>query len=209
MMNGRKQYVEPRLQSGNSGLSSTITKPSMGSSKHKHWVAVNSMLVSWITNTLDDGLRSTIEDYDVVRDLWIHLKQRYCVVSGTRVCHLREFLGTCKQVSSESDTEYFSRLSKIWGELVQYCRVPQCPCGTCKCNFAKQVAAIRKEDYLHYFLIGLDDPYEAIRAHLLAQSPLPLVDSAYRTVINTEHLCAKEERPKENVMTFKVEAHGK
>jgi LTR polyprotein gag-polypeptide-like protein len=39
-----------------------ITKPSMGSSKHKHWVAVNSMLVSWITNTLDDGLRSTIED---------------------------------------------------------------------------------------------------------------------------------------------------
>ncbi|CAO2841133.1 unnamed protein product [Amaranthus hypochondriacus] len=53
----------------------TITEPSMGSSKHKHWVAVNSMLVSWITNTLDDGLRSTIEDYDVVCDLWIHLKQ--------------------------------------------------------------------------------------------------------------------------------------
>ncbi|CAO2827362.1 unnamed protein product [Amaranthus hypochondriacus] len=34
------------------------------------------MLESWITNTLDDGVRSTIEDYDVVCDLWIHLKQR-------------------------------------------------------------------------------------------------------------------------------------
>jgi hypothetical protein len=128
----------------------------------------------------------------VVCDSWIHLKQRYCVVSGTRVCHLRESLGTCKQVPSESVTEYFSRLSKIWGELVQYFRVPEYTCGQCKCNIAKQVATIREEDYLHYFLIGLDDPYEAIRAQLLAQPPLPLVDTTYQTVINTERPRAKE-----------------
>lgn len=63
------------------------------------------------------------------------------------------------------------------------------------------MAAIREVDYLHYFLTGLDDPYKAIRAHLLAQTPLPSVETSYQTEINTERLCAKEGRLKENVMT--------
>ncbi|XP_021768772.1 uncharacterized protein LOC110733059 [Chenopodium quinoa] len=142
----------------------SIKEPAADSSKYKHWIAVNSMLVSWIHNTLDDGLRSTIEDYDVVSELWKHLQQRYCVVSGTRVCQLKQELGVCKQSPSETVTDYFGRLSKIWKELVQFCRVPKCSCGGCKCNIAKQVGDIREEDYLHYFLIGLDDPYESIRA---------------------------------------------
>ncbi|XP_021773308.1 uncharacterized protein LOC110737269 [Chenopodium quinoa] len=130
--------------------------------KKKHWVAVNSMLVSWITNMLDDALRYQIEDFDIAHDLWIHLKQRYCVVCGTRICQLKQSLGECKQTSTESVTDYFGRLSKIWKELVQYARVPKCSCGAFKCNIARQVTEIREEDYLHYFLMGLDDPYEAI-----------------------------------------------
>lgn len=177
--------------------------------KKKHWVAVNSMLVSWITNTLEDGLRSQIEDFDIASELWMHLKQRYCVVNGTRICQLKQSLGECKQSSSEPVTDYFGRLSKIWKELVQYCRVPQCSCGLCKCNIARQIAEIREEDYLHYFLMGLDDPYEAIRAQLLAQSPLPLVDNAYQTVINTERLRVRDGKPKENVMAFKVESRAR
>ena len=45
---------------------------------------------------------------------------------------------------------------------MQYCRVLQCSFGACKCKIARQVAEIREEDYLHYFLMGLNDPYEEI-----------------------------------------------
>ncbi|XP_056698751.1 uncharacterized protein [Spinacia oleracea] len=129
-------------------------------------------------------LRSQIDDFDYANELWMHLKTRFCVVSGTRICHLKTSLGEYKQAVSESVTKYFGRLSKIWKEYVQYARVPECSCGVCKCNITSQVGEIR--DYLHYFLIGLDGYYGTIRDQLLAQDPLPTVDVAYQTVINTE-----------------------
>ena len=55
------------------------------------------------------------------------------------------------------------------------------------------------------FLIGLNDHYEAIRAQLLAHTPLPMVDSAYQTVINTEWLRVKDGK-KESVVAFKVDS---
>ena len=184
----------------------SITEPTKDPIKYKHWVAVNSMLVSWINNTFEDSLRSTTEDYDVVSDLWKHLQQRYCVVSGTRVCQLKQELGSCKQAATETVTDYFGRLSKIWKEVVQYCRVTSCTCKGCTCNIAKQVNDIREKDYLHYFLIGLDDPYESIRVQLLDQSPLLLVDNAYQTVINTERLRVRDGKVKDNVAAFKVDS---
>lgn len=187
----------------------TIAEPSNDANKLKLWLAMNSMVVSWITNTVEESLRSTLEDFDIAHELWTHLKKRYCVVSGTRMCQLKQSLSECQQDASESVTEYAARLSKVWKEVVQYSRVPRCSCGGCKCNIAKQVSDICEEDYLHYFLIGLDDPYEAICAQLLAQIPLPTVDEAYQTVINTERLRNKggkeKEKEKENVMAFKVE----
>ena len=128
----------------------SIKEPST-ESQRKHWIAVHSMLVSWITNTLEDSLRSTIEDFDIASALWTHLKQRYCVVIGTRICQLKHSLGSCNQEAHESVTEYFSRLSKLWKELVQYCRVPKCSCSACKCNIAQQVSKICEEEYLNYF----------------------------------------------------------
>ncbi|XP_021859681.2 uncharacterized protein [Spinacia oleracea] len=163
----------------------SVTEPSTDSNKMKHWYAVNSMVVSWITNKIDETLRSSIEDYDIAFELWCHLRKRFCVVTGTRVCHIKMALSSYKQATTEAVTEYFRRMSKIWKEYVQYARVPRCTCAGCTCNIAKQVGEIREEDRLHYFLIGLDDHYEAIRAQLLAQTLFPSVDEAYQTVVNT------------------------
>lgn len=44
---------------------------------------------------------------------------------------------------------------------------------------------------MRFFLIGLDIHYEAIRAQLLAQVPLPSLDEAYNSVINTERMRVK------------------
>lgn len=184
-------------------LDGSIKEPSKDETKFKHWIAVNSMLVSWITNTIDETLRSSIEDFDIAGELWEHLRKRYCVVSGTRVCHIKLALGECRQSSTESVTDYFGRLSTIWKAFVQYSRVPRCSCAGCTGNIARQVGEIREEDYLHYFLIGLDDHYEAIRAQLLAQSPLPSVDEAYQTVVNTENLRVKEGKAREKLWLSK------
>lgn len=117
-------------------------------------------------------------------------------------------LADCRQTSDESVIEYYGRLNTIWKELVLFAQVPKCSCGLCKYNIAGQVATIRDADYLHHFLIGLDKPYEADRAQLLAQTPLPDVDEAYQRVINTERL-RRDKEGRGNVMTFKVESREK
>ncbi|XP_056698031.1 uncharacterized protein [Spinacia oleracea] len=114
-------------------------------------------------------------------------------------------LSGCKQGTSEGVMEYYGHLSKVWKEYIQYARVPRCICAGCTCNIAKQVGDIHDEDRLHYFLIGLDDHYEAIRAQLLARSLFPGLDEAYQTVMNTETMRAKATRGPESVMAFKVE----
>lgn len=190
-------------------IDGSIKEPTTDNVKMKHWIAVNSMVVSWITNTVAENLRSQLEDFDIAEELWTHLRKRFCVVSGTRICYIKTAIGACKQTPTETVTEYYGRLSKLWKEFVMYSRVPRCTCGACKCNIAQQVGDIRAEDHLHYFLIGLDEPYEAIRAQLLAQVPLPSVDEAYQTVVNTESLRVKEGQAGQHVMAFKVEARTK
>ncbi|KAL2939841.1 Retrovirus-related Pol polyprotein from transposon RE1 [Bienertia sinuspersici] len=96
----------------------------------------------------------------------------------------------------------------IWKELITYVRIPKCRCGKCECDIVTQVDSIREEDYLHYFLTGLDRHYAAIRAQLLAQSPLPSVDVAYQQLTMAERL--RDGIPKVgNVAAFKVDSRPK
>ncbi|XP_026400357.1 uncharacterized protein LOC113296259 [Papaver somniferum] len=117
----------------------------------EEWIAVQSTLVSWIANTLELSVRSTLGDYEDASLLWAHLKRRFCVVS-----------------------------------------------------------MLREEDFLHYFLIGLDSVYSSLREQLLAREPLPSVDVAYQTIVNSERLKigdgAVPTEMQENVMAFKVQA---
>ena len=130
--------------------------------KLEDWVAVHSMLVSWLSNTLDSVVRSTIRAYDDARLLWTNLQNRFCVVSGTRVCQLKKALGDCKQGPTEPVAIYFGHLSKVWDALLAYISVPTCSFGGCTCNIVAQVERIRAADYVHHFLIGLDDAYASI-----------------------------------------------
>ncbi|KAJ1399630.1 Retrotransposon gag domain [Sesbania bispinosa] len=154
--------------------------------KMEDWIAVHSMLIAWLLNTIEPSLRSTLSYYDDAQSLWTHLKQRFCVVNGTRICQLNTSLGECKQGKGEEVSAYFGRLSRLWDELVTYVKKPTCECGKCTCDIAKQVTDLRATDYLHHFLIGLDGAYATIRSKLLSQDPLLTIDQAYQRVIQDE-----------------------
>jgi len=182
--------------------------------KMEDWIAVHSMLIAWLLNTIEPSLRSTLSYYDDAQSLWTHLKQRFCVVNGTRICQLKTSLGECKQGKGEEVSAYFGRLSRLWDELMTYVKKPTCECGQCTCNIAQQVADLSAADYLHHFLIGLDGVYATIRSNLLSQDPLPTIDQAYQRVIQDERLLREQSSPhlnSDNVMAFRVtpDARGK
>ncbi|KAJ1394382.1 Gag-polypeptide of LTR copia-type [Sesbania bispinosa] len=102
--------------------------------KMEDWIAVHSMLIVWLLNTIEPSLCSTLSYYDDAQSLWTHLKQRFCIVNGTRICQLKTSLGECKQGKGEEVLAYFGRLSHLWDELMTYVKKPTCECGKCKSN---------------------------------------------------------------------------
>ncbi|RVX14877.1 Retrovirus-related Pol polyprotein from transposon RE2 [Vitis vinifera] len=69
-------------------LEGTITGPQPPYTQ-SDWNTVNAMLVSWITNTIDPEVKSTLSKFRDAKRLWEHLKQRYAMVNGPRIQQLK------------------------------------------------------------------------------------------------------------------------
>nr|KYP46964.1 hypothetical protein KK1_031446 [Cajanus cajan] len=124
------------------------------------------MLVSWILNTIEPNLRSTISYTENVKDLWEDIKERFSIVNGPMIHQLKQ--------SGLTVTAYYGKLKSLWDELDNYEQTPMCQCGSCTCDITSQLDKRREEERLHQFLMGLDDVvYGTVRSNLLANDPLP------------------------------------
>lgn len=75
----------------------TIEVPKKGTSEIEDWWTVQSMLVSWILNTIEPSLRSTISYKENAKDVWEDIKERFSIVNGPRIPQLKSDLAGCKQ----------------------------------------------------------------------------------------------------------------
>ncbi|KAJ8628491.1 hypothetical protein MRB53_021798 [Persea americana] len=112
-------------------IAGTIPQPDEKSADLEDWWTVNSMLVSWIFNTIEPTLRSTITHMEIAKDLWDDIKERFSVGNGPRIQQLKSELANCQQVGLPIVT-YYGKLKQIWEELANYDQNSTCQCGACK-----------------------------------------------------------------------------
>uniref|UniRef100_A0A151UEU7 Retrotransposon Copia-like N-terminal domain-containing protein n=1 Tax=Cajanus cajan TaxID=3821 RepID=A0A151UEU7_CAJCA len=111
----------------------TIQKSTENSPDIKDWLTNNSLLVSWIMNTIEPSLRSTILHMEVAQDLWTNIKEHFSVANGPRIQQLKAELVECKQ-KSMTIIAYYGKLKKLWEELGNFDQIPTCSCGLCTCK---------------------------------------------------------------------------
>jgi len=75
----------------------TITRPADNSADIEDWWTINSLLVSWIRNSIEPSLRSTISHVEVAADLWNDIRDRFSVVNGPRIQQIKSEITECKQ----------------------------------------------------------------------------------------------------------------
>ncbi|WVY98728.1 hypothetical protein V8G54_030879 [Vigna mungo] len=168
-----------------------------------HWKwkiggTVQSMLVSWIMNTIEPTLRSTVTYAETAKELWEDIKDCFSVVNGPRIQQLKVELADCKQ-QGMTMVSYYGKLKSLWDELANYEQIPRCSCGGCKCDIAYKLEKRREEERVHQFLMGLDDAsYGTVRSNILAGDPLPSLNRVYATLVQQERVKtinrSKEER---------------
>ncbi|XP_019442216.1 PREDICTED: uncharacterized protein LOC109346932 [Lupinus angustifolius] len=192
-------------------IDGTIGKPEEESSEMEDWWTVQSMLVSWILNTVEPNLRSTISYMENARDLWDDIKERFSVVNGPRIQQLKSELAGCKQ-GAVSMVTYYGKMKSLWDELANYEQIHICTCRGCTCDIASKLEKRQEEERVHQFLMGLDDViYGTVRSNLLAADPLPSLNMVYSTLIQEERMKtitrAKEERG--DIVGFAVQIGAK
>jgi transposase InsO family protein len=188
----------------------TITRPGEDSEDLDDWWTINSLLVSWIRNTIEPSLRSTISHVEIARDLWNDIRERFSLVNGPRIQQLKADIVECKQ-RGMSIVSYYGKLKQLWDELANYEQLPTCKCGGCTCDLRAVLEKNREEERVHIFLMGLEETmYGTVRSNILAQDPLPNLNKVYSILIQEERVKTisrgKDERGE--VMAFAVRNRG-
>ncbi|KAF7821761.1 retroelement pol polyprotein-like [Senna tora] len=197
-----------RAKKKNGFIDGTIKQPAEDAQELEDWWAVNSMLVSWVRNTIEPTLRSTISHMDSVRDLWEDIKQRFSFGNGPRVQQLRSDLANCK-LNGEAIVTYYGKLKIIWDELSNYEQMPVCSCAGCKCDLAAKLEKKQEEDRVHQFLMGLDeDGYGTMRSNILSTEPLPNLNRVYAITVQQERVrtVMKTKEDRGLPMSFAIQA---
>ncbi|KAH9656136.1 retrovirus-related pol polyprotein from transposon RE1 [Citrus sinensis] len=85
------------------------------------WWTVNSMIVSWILNTIEPTLRSTITHMEVAKKLWDDIKERFSVGNRPRVHQLKsELAESYSLVVQEERVQTITRGKEGRGEPVAF-----------------------------------------------------------------------------------------
>ncbi|KAF7820556.1 retrovirus-related Pol polyprotein from transposon TNT 1-94 [Senna tora] len=204
----RAVHTALRAKKKHGFIDGSITEPASDATEFEDWGAVNSMLVSWIRNTIEPTLRSTISHVENARKLWEDIRQRFSMGNGPRVQQLKSDMANCK-LNGEAIVTYYGKLKMLWDELGNYEQIPLCTCSGCKCNLTAKLEKKAEEDRVHQFLMRLDEEvYGTLRSNILSTEPLPNLNKVYAMAIQQERvktmMKVKEERG--TPMSFAIQA---
>lgn len=189
-------------------IDGTIDKPT-NAEEIELWQTVNSMVVSWIFNTIEPSLRSTITYVEDAKVVWDDLQERFSVGNGPRVQQLKSDLANCKQQKGESVAAYYGRVKKLWDELNDFEALLACSCAGCRCNISTKLSQRREEEKVHQFVMGLETPrFENVKSNILSTEPLPTVNKAYSMVTREERVRGSVHEEYSAPMSFVVQTVG-
>uniref|UniRef100_A0A2N9FQ69 Integrase catalytic domain-containing protein n=1 Tax=Fagus sylvatica TaxID=28930 RepID=A0A2N9FQ69_FAGSY len=150
------------------------------------WQRCNDLVLSWITNCLSRQIHATVLYVYTAKEIWDDLQQRYSQGNGSRVHHLKQAIASLKQ-DNMPVSDYFSQLKGLWDEFLNYRPIPGCTCAAkCICGLSRTLMEYQHYDYVHSFLMGLNDSFAPVRGQILLMEPLPNINKVFSLVQNDE-----------------------
>jgi len=77
-------------------IDGSIKKSMDDSTDLEDWWIINSLLVSWIRNTIESSLCSTISHVEIAQGLWNDIRDRFSLVNGPRMQQIKSNLAECR-----------------------------------------------------------------------------------------------------------------
>ncbi|XP_073224732.1 uncharacterized protein [Cicer arietinum] len=150
------------------------------------WNRCNTMLMSWMTNSLEPDIAQSVMWMDSVVEIWSELHERYHHRDVFRISDLQEEIYGLRQGDSLI-TSYYTRLKKLWQELENFRPLPSCTCAIkCSCALIPKIREYRDGDYVIRFLKGLNNKYSSVRSQVMLMDPLPNINKVFSLLVQQE-----------------------
>ncbi|KAL2231012.1 UNVERIFIED_CONTAM: Copia protein [Sesamum indicum] len=166
-------------------IDGTVVPPPSNTNEFKKWNRIDSMVTTWILNCMTKELAESFMYVGSSRELWIELEARYGESNSPLIYQLQREIGQVTQ-GNLSITEYYTKLKRLWDELMCLAPMPKCFCTGCTCGVNKAMDEMNASNHLIQFLVGLNSVYDQARSQILLLEPLPTVTKAYSMLIRIE-----------------------
>ncbi|KAK4392671.1 hypothetical protein Sango_2044900 [Sesamum angolense] len=143
-------------------IDGTLVKPDVNDISFEKWIRVDSMVTTWILNSISKEIVEGFMYTKSSRILWLDLEERYGTCNGPLLYQLQREITTLSQ-GNMSVVDYYTKLRKVWDELEVLMPTPQCTCNGCTCGLSKKVADLALFTQLMQFLMGLGEIFDHCR----------------------------------------------
>ena len=162
------QFVQTYLK-GKRKLSHLIgTGPKPEDPKFAAWDEADSMIMSWLWNTMSPEVSDTYMFLSTAKEVWDAVRQTYSKArDAAQVYEIKVKTSAMKQ-GNKTVTEYANSLQTLWQELDHYrCITTRCP------EDAAILKSFIEKDRVYDFLAGLNNEFDQVRVQILSKDELP------------------------------------
>ncbi|XP_057792112.1 uncharacterized protein LOC131008970 [Salvia miltiorrhiza] len=163
----------------------TIDRPQPTEAIYSQWLRCNSMVVSWLRNSVVPDISSSLMYLDDASLIWNDLKDRFAQGNVARVYQLKQQLLTLKQGSDDVGA-YYTKLRILWDEYKDFQPSRWCTCDTCRCHSSRKWCEFQMQECSMQFLIGLSSVYSQIRSQIISSLPFPSLSKIFALVLQEE-----------------------
>ncbi|KAL0319936.1 UNVERIFIED_CONTAM: hypothetical protein Sradi_5255100 [Sesamum radiatum] len=169
-------------------IDGSAVRPTGNGEDFKRWNRTDSMLTTWILNCMSKELAEAFMHVGSSRELWLELQAWFGESNNPMIYQLQREIGQVTQ-GNMSITEYYTKLRKLWDELMCLAPTLKCTCSGCTCGASKDMAEMHSSNQLIQFLVGLNGVYDQARGQILLLEPLPSVTKAIPCYLEWKNRC--------------------
>ena len=152
----------------------SLTRPEISDPSFRLWSRCNSMVKSWILNSVSQQIYRSILRLNDAADIWKDLHGRFHMTNLPRTFNLTQEIQDLRQ-GSMSLSEYYTKLKTLWDNL-ESSDEPDLPCV---CGNAVKIQLKAERAKIVKFLAGLNESYAIIRRQIIMKKALPSLVEVY------------------------------
>ncbi|CAL9218574.1 unnamed protein product [Arabidopsis halleri] len=180
-------------------IDGSILRPSETDAIFRIWSRCNSMVKSWLLNSVSKQIYKSILCFSDASEIWKDLSTRFHITNLPRSYQLSQQIWSLQQGSMDLAT-YYTTLKTLWNELdgancVTVCR--NCDCCQAMEQKSEHARVIK-------FLAGLNESYAVIRSQIIMKKHVPELAEIYNLL--DQDLSQRNITPVQNAVAFNVSA---